>query len=293
MRALSWRSVAAVGGLLGLVAVVAVAAAGHAPGGGESRPRAHAPELLVDYLSTIVAVFIVPAGLAVFFAAVFIGRGQRAKRRSGGGSRSLVVTVLVVAAVLIAATQGVRFDWLNRGDPAQKGAKSGNVASGKDKKKPSTTPPESERYQPQFRWLPVFVVGSLIVGIGAAMAVFAVRRRRELLRDTPIVLALSDVLAETLDDLRDELDPRKAVIRAYSRMERTLAALGLPRRESEAPLEYLTRVLDAVQASAHSARRLTQLFQRARFSTHEIDAGMKEDAIEALSGLRAELEVSR
>ncbi len=76
-------------------------------------------------------------------------------------------------------------------------------------------------------------------------------------------------------------------------MERTLAARGLPRRETEAPLEYLGRVLDAVQASAHSVRRLTQLFQRARFSTHEIDAGMKEDAIEALSGLRAELEVAR
>jgi len=291
MRERSWRGVAAVGGLLGLVAVVAVAAAGHAPAGGDSRPRADAPALLVDYLSTIVAVFIVPAGLIFFFAAVFIGRGQRAKRRAGRSSLSLVVTVAVVAALLmIAATHGVRFGWLNRSDS---GSKSGQVTSGKDKKKPTAPLRESEPYQPQFRWLPVFVVGSLIVGIGAAMAVFAVRRRRELNRDTPIVIALSDVLAETLDDLRGEMDPRKAVIRAYSRMERTLAALGLPRRESEAPQEYLTRVLDAVQASAHSARRLTQLFQRARFSTHEIDAEMKEDAIEALSGLRAELEVSR
>ena len=124
------------------------------------------------------------------------------------------------------------------------------------------------------------------------MAFFAVRRRRALVRDMPIVEALSDVLAETLDDLRAERDPRQAVIRAYSRMERTLAARGLPRGEAEAPLEYLGRVLDAVQASAHSVRRLTQLFQRARFSTHEIDTGMKEDAIEALSGLRAELEVA-
>ena len=63
--------------------------------------------------------------------------------------------------------------------------------------------------------------------------------------------------------------------------------------EAEAPNEYLARVLNAVQASAHSVGKLTQLFQRARFSTHEIDAGMKEDAIEALSGLQAELEVAR
>ena len=170
-------------------------------------------------------------------------------------------------------------------------AKAGKVEPGTGKKKKA--PPAVRPYEPQFRWVPLFVVGSLIFGIGGAMAVFAVRRRRELVRDLPIREALSDVLAETLDDLRSEKDPRQAVIRAYSRMERTLAARGLPRREAEAPLEYLGRVLDVVQASAHSVRELTQLFQRARFSTHEIDAGMKEDAIEALSGLRAELEVAR
>jgi hypothetical protein len=104
---------------------------------------------------------------------------------------------------------------------------------------------------------------------------------------------LSEVLAETLDDLRNEPDPRKAVIRAYARMERTLAARGLPREPFEAPLEYLARILGAVQASAHSVRRLTGLFERARFSPHEIDARMKNEAIDALSGLRAELAVPR
>lgn len=289
MRARSWRTVAAVGGLLGLVGIVAVAAAGRAPGGGESRPSAHAPTLLADYLSTV-ALLMVPAGAVLFVFAAFMRRGYRADKggRRAGGPRNLVVTGLVLVAVLAIVHQGLRLDWLNRDDPAQQ-AKLGKVEPGKVKKEP----PAARPYQPQFRWVPLFVVGSLIVGIGGAMAIFAVRRRRALVRDMPIVEALSDVLAETLDDLRGECDPRQAVIRAYSRMERTLAARGLPRREAEAPVEYLGRVLDAVQASAHSVRRLTQLFQRARFSTHEIDTGMKEDAIEALSGLRAELEVAR
>jgi uncharacterized membrane protein YedE/YeeE len=287
MRARSWRTVAAVGGLVGLVGVVAVAAAGRAPGGGESRPSAHAPTLLADYLSTV-ALLMVPAGALLIFFAAFMRRGYRADKggRRAGGPRNLVVTGLVLVAVLAIVHQGLRLNWLNRDDPAQQ-AKVGKVEPGKEKKEPPAVRP----YQPQFRWVPLFVVGSLIVGIGGAMAIFAVRRRRALVRDLPIREALSDVLAETLDDLRGERDPRQAVIRAYSRMERTLAARGLPRREAEAPLEYLGRVLDAVQASAHSVRRLTQLFQRARFSTHEIDTGMKEDAIEALSGLRAELEV--
>jgi uncharacterized membrane protein YedE/YeeE len=280
--------VAAVGGLLGLVGIVAVAAAGRAPGGGESRPSAPAPTLLADYLSTV-ALLMVPAGAVLFVFAAFMRRGYRADKggRRAGGPRSLVVTGLVLVAVLAIVQQGLRLDWINRDDPAEK-SKPGKVVPGKSKK----APPVAEPYRPQFRWVPLFVVGSLIVGIGGAMAIFAVRRRRELVSGMPIVEALSDVLAETLDDLRRERDPRQAVIRAYSKMERTLAARGLPRRETEAPLEYLERVLDAVQASAHSVRRLTQLFQRARFSTHEIDTGMKEDAIEALSGLRAELEVA-
>ncbi len=289
MRERSWRTVAAVGGLLGLVGVVAVAAAGRSPGGGESAPSADAPGLLADYLATI-ALLMVPAGALLVFFSMFVRRGYRADRggRRAGGPQSLIVTAAVLVAVLVIVQQGLRLNWIKGDTESEKSGKPG-VVTGKG----TDAPAQPEAYQPQFRWLPVFVIGSLILGIGGAMAVFAVRRRRDELRDAPIVEALSDVLAESLDDLRTERDPRQAVIRAYSRMERTLAARGLPRHETEAPLEYLRRVLDAVQASAHSVRRLTQLFQRARFSTHEIDAGMKEDAIEALSGLRAELEVAR
>jgi Domain of unknown function (DUF4129) len=287
MRAQSWRTVAAVGGLLGLVGVVAVAAAGRAPGGGMSRPSAHAPTLVADYLASA-ALVLMPLGVLLVIFALAVGRTERAKKKGGAGTlRSLVVGALAVAAVLIVATHA---PWLkNRANG--RSAKPVHVKPGKANAPP--TQPIVRSYTPHFRWVPVFVVGSLILGIGGAMAVLAVRRKRELLGDAPVAIALSEVLAETLDDLRREVDPRRAVIRAYSRMERTLAARGLPRHEAEAPLEYLTRVLGAVQASAHSVRRLTQLFQRARFSTHEIDAGMKEEAIAALSGLRAELEVSR
>jgi len=121
----------------------------------------------------------------------------------------------------------------------------------------------------------------------------ALRRQRELLAATPIRETLAEVLTETLDDLRNEADPRKAVIGAYAKMERTLAARGVPRRKSEAPHGYLARIIDVVSGSAHSAQRLTRLFARARFSPHEIDLRMKEDAIDALTGLRAELQAAQ
>lgn len=286
MRARSWRTVAAIGGLLGLVGVVAVAAAGHAPGGGESRPSASPPTLVADYAASIFAV-VMPLGALFVIFALAERRSQRTRAGKGGSIMSAVTGIAALAVVLLVVTHVPRFGLLNRNSDNGKAAKPAKVKPAKEKTPPPTKPGS---YEPQFRWVPVFVVGSLILGIGGAMALFAVRRRRELLADVPVAVALSEVLAETLDDLRREADPRRAVIQAYARMERTLAARGLPRRETEAPLEYLTRVLDVVQASSHSIRRLTQLFQRARFSTHEIDSGMKEDAIAALSGLRAELE---
>lgn len=288
MRERSWRTVAAVGALLGLVGVVAVAAAGHAPGGGESRPSAEASKLVADYLAMVLVV-LMPLGALLVLFALGAGRAQRAKRDKGTRATAFVMGIAAFAAALIIVTQGPWADWLNRnGD-----GKVTQTAKPKPGKEKVPAPARRESYEPQFRWVPVSIVGSLILGIGGTMVVLAVRRKREQLRDAPVAIALSEVLAETLDDLRREVDPRRAVIRAYARMEQTLAAKGLPRQETEAPLEYLMRVLDVVQASGHSVRRLTQLFQRARFSTHEIDAGMKEDAIDALSGLRVELEAAR
>ena len=98
------------------------------------------------------------------------------------------------------------------------------------------------------------------------------------------------VLKDSLEDLHGELDLRTAVIRTYARMEQTFAAYGVPRQPAEAPLEYLARVLDRLQVSSSAVERLTKLFARAKFSTHAIDAGMKAEAIEALAGLRAELD---
>ena len=54
---------------------------------------------------------------------------------------------------------------------------------------------------------------------------------------------------ESGDEVGAERDPRRAVIRTYARMERTFAAYGVARESSEAPLEYLTRVLDLLSVS--------------------------------------------
>ena len=100
---------------------------------------------------------------------------------------------------------------------------------------------------------------------------------------------LADVLEETLDDLRAESDPRRAVIAAYARMERALAAFGLPRSPSEAADEYLQRIFVDLEVSGRATTRLTALFTWAKFSGHDVAPEMKQEAIAALEAVREEL----
>jgi hypothetical protein len=145
--------------------------------------------------------------------------------------------------------------------------------------------------EPDFAWVPVLVTFTLL-----AVAVAGWwwsdrwrRRARGELREPFLARAIATALDESLDDLRAERDPRRAVIAAYARLELVLARHGLPRRSSEAPLEYLVRMLADVAVTPVAARRLTALFERAKFSQHEVGVEMKEEAIEALETVRDDL----
>src|SRR5215211_845879 len=90
-------------------------------------------------------------------------------------------------------------------------------------------------------WLLRVVPGvALAVMVGIAVAQLVAERRR---RRPPRSRAerLVELLDDTLEDLEREPDPRRAVIAAWARMERGLAAAGLPRHPAEAPFEYAGR----------------------------------------------------
>ena len=139
------------------------------------------------------------------------------------------------------------------------------------------------------RWL---LVLPLLALLGLVVASFVLARRRRAPApqvDEPVAEAVVAVLDEALDDLGDERDPRRAVIAAYARMEDVLAEHGLGRRPAETPYEYLARVLTDLRASERSARRLTELFEWAKFSTHEVSERMRAEAVGCLTRLRAEV----
>jgi hypothetical protein len=150
--------------------------------------------------------------------------------------------------------------------------------------------PSQHAAAPVVHWW-IFAAAALVLLAAAALAVVWRRLHPVESRLGRAVEAreLQAVIEESLEELEREPDPRRAVIRAYTGMERTLARRGLGRRPFEAPLEYLARTLVALRVSRPAGERLTALFQRARFSEHTIDPGMKQEAIGALVRVRDEL----
>ncbi len=145
----------------------------------------------------------------------------------------------------------------------------------------------------------VAIGAAAMLGVAAlALAGWTLRRGSTIAWEKPRTLesATSDLtqdlaaaLDESLEDLRRERDPRRAVIKAYVRMERILARHGFPRREVETPEEYAARVLRELGLGAREIRRLTRLFELARFSQHDIIPSMQEQAIAAVTAIRQEL----
>ncbi len=143
--------------------------------------------------------------------------------------------------------------------------------------------------------MPAAIAAAALLGlVGLAAAVAIARRPRPGPEHdrAPVAAELESAIARSLQDLRIGGDARLSVIRCYVRMERALASAGVRRGSTEAPREYLARV-QAELGGTEAARRLTALFEEARFSAHRIGEPMRAAALEALEQLRAELNARR
>ena len=102
--------------------------------------------------------------------------------------------------------------------------------------------------------------------------------------------AVPETLALIQADLRAEPDARVAIVRAYGRFERALAAARAPRAAWQTPAEFMRTTLARLPLPAAPVRRLTALFEVARFSTHPLGAEARDAACDSLDEIGTALE---
>jgi hypothetical protein len=151
-------------------------------------------------------------------------------------------------------------------------------------------------YEPTFEWSVLWIALAL-AAVGTAVFVYrwrtrAAREPAELERQQTVAEDFAMSMGDAIGDLEAEPDARRAVIAAYARMEGVLTRSGLRRRPSETSVEYLRRILLGLTGRGEAVTRLTELFGEAKFSRHEIDSAMKQDAIAALREIRDDLQAA-
>jgi hypothetical protein len=155
---------------------------------------------------------------------------------------------------------------------------------------PSTSPglrpaPPGTPAPPSWRW-PLAI--ALLAVAASLMVRWAVRRPP---RSTAPNRRAADRLVESLDASTGELlaatAPRQAILAAYARMERALVPGGAGRQRHETALEYLDRLLARQELEPAPLQRLTDLFELAKFSDHQVTEAMRDDALAALATISA------
>lgn len=264
--------------LVGLLALVALGSRSRDWVGDDGRREISATA--VDYALTLALIaFVALAIIAIVNIRAL--RGQVKLERASG----LKVLVLFLAVFTLLGYFGLANFRLR----PQEEEENADVFGPPQRARPGAAGAPRDRRSPELQWWLVALAGAA----GGAAVIWYRRKPRPETRERDEIVAeqLTAVLTQTLDDLEFD-DPRRAVIRAYARMEVVLAAHGFGRKAHEAPLEYLARVLRALNVRAEPAHALTELFELAKFSDHEIDAAMRQEAIDALATVRDDLKAA-
>jgi Domain of unknown function (DUF4129) len=268
--------------------LVAIAARGSHPGGHGRVAQRKVPDQVNNDLWTIIVILYV-AGVIALVVGFIVYRSKWQPVKSNWIRTQLAQVIffslIAVIGYHLFSSNGFKHA-AQKSQQNQLKAAQGRAQQVKpEKTKPSNTGGAS------FDWtLGIGLLGLLLVG----GALYYIRARSRPL-PKPLELAddvkaeLSAALSDAIDDLRNEPDARRAVIAAYARMEGVLARRGHARHPAETPFEYLSRILLSLRVRGGAVRELTDLFERAKFSTHEIDETMKERAISSLLSVREDL----
>ncbi len=275
---------AAVAAVVFALGVAALAARSYRPFGGEDAATSGrgSSTTFVDGMFTLLVLLLIAVALLVLVVRI----GAIRTGEIGAGQRSLApglfayLGFVVVLSAIGARVMHREFRVPEPGDGAE--------TAFPDRRPGAPAEIAAPVRSPEILWPLVIGVGVAVALTAIAIVIIARRRRRPTGMTAEEREQLAAAIDDAIDDLRREPDPRRAVVAAYARMEQALLLFGVPRRDAEAPYEYLARAGREIEAEASMAS-LTELFELAKFSEHAVDESMRTRAIDALCAVRDEV----
>ena len=136
-----------------------------------------------------------------------------------------------------------------------------------------------------------FAVLAVFAGLGALGLALWVSLGPRLARpddegEGPAASPLEAAVDDSVEDLRAEPDPRRAIVRCYARFERAAAASGVERKPWSTPMEFMREALRRLPLPRTAVPTLTGLFELARFSHHPLGPSERDRALAALDEIR-------
>jgi uncharacterized protein DUF4129 len=279
---MEWSRARVAGGallaVLGVVLLLAVVALASRPGAGTGAPQLSADpaRLVIDVTFYLLVVLLVLVLVVVVWA---LWPRPDDEPLALPPRRRWALSTILTALLFI----GIAL-WLRGGGHlARPAVLGGGGFSGR----PSALAPPARAAAGQagFDWVAAAIVAVLLAAATALISWLLLRQRGGS-RGQRALARLQAVLDDAIEDVLGEADPRRAVIAAWTRLERVLSRHGVPRHESEAPFEYAARAGAAIGVDPFSLERLADLFEWARFSLHDVTPAMRQEALDGLLAVR-------
>ena len=141
-------------------------------------------------------------------------------------------------------------------------------------------------------WAAVAVAGLLLVAVAVlTWRLLGAPSRRLRVARSPLA-ELESVLDDAVQDAGAALDPRRAVLVAWLRVEQLLADHDAGRHPFEAPFEFAARAAARVGLGGGAMERLAGLYEWARFSVHDVTEEMRRETLEGLAQVRERLRLA-
>ena len=92
---------------------------------------------------------------------------------------------------------------------------------------------------------------------------------------------------QTIDNLKTGTDYRKSVLDCYKQMCNWMNGRGVRKVSHQTPREFAMTAKNFLNVSPESLYNLTQIFEKARYSTHDINVEDRDKAIKCLNEIIA------